>query len=153
MVLAVAVVVLAAGVAALMAWYYSPKRVEERWLRAEEKWLLKTAEWNVRANKWVEDHRTPAVEEWRAQVKKEEEARREREGVRWSVEESRKVFAAIWSYQGKDEQVREWVKREKELYEVGHEFNRRVRIWVDKGGDPQKVGARVKAAQEELERS
>jgi hypothetical protein len=133
-------VLLAGAVAGLMDWYYSPKRVEERWLRSEEQWLREATESMQRANKWLEEHRTPAVDEWVRKVNTEWDAGRQRKGNPPPTgEEVEKKWAARSNYQGNDEEVREWLKREKERDELGDEFNRRVPIWIDKGGDGHKV--------------
>jgi len=111
---------------------------EEPWLVTEERWLRKEMEWTVPEDQWLDEHRTKAVDEWLAHVKLREEERREREGLPFSAAE---LQAARWNYRGDDEELREWLDRQKELYRRVGLWNERFDLWIEQGGDGEKVAA------------
>jgi len=112
--------------------------VEEPWLVTEERWLKKEMQWTVPEDDWLDRHRTKTVDEWLAYVTAREEERREREGLPFSRAE---LQAAKWDYWGDDEELREWLDRQKELYRRVGLWNERFDLWIEQGGDGEKVAA------------
>ncbi len=110
-------------------------RADDRWLQVEEEWLKKEMEWSVPEDEWLDRHRTKAGDEGRAYVTAREEERREREGLPFSAAELR---AARWNYRGDDEELREWLERQKELYRRIRVWDERVAVWIQEGGDASK---------------
>jgi len=109
---------------------------EEPWLVTEERWLKKEMEWTVPEDLWLDRHRTKAVDEWFAYVTAREEERREREGLPFSAAE---LQAAKWNYRGDNEELREWLDRQKELYRRVGVWNERFDLWIEQGGDGEKI--------------
>jgi len=102
------------------------EKADPDWLRAEEEWLRKERQWLYSEARWLLEHRGAAVDEW---LLKAERQRRKH-----------KVLTALglFSPEPEDEQVREWVRRDREAFQREQVWQERFRRWVRRGGDPNR---------------